>query len=166
MHTRHSGPGRPHKYGRAARAVTITLPVDVLARLTSVHADLGRAIVSLTEQRASARPRTTRAAEVASYGNHAIILVNPAKALKRMPGIQLVPLDSGRALISLDPDYSISRLELDVRDALERKGLTPSERDVLRDIGKILHGARRSQEMTATPRTIIVLERKRRRSRN
>jgi hypothetical protein len=104
-----------------------------------------------------------RPAEIASYGNHAVILVNPAHALKRLPGVQLVPFDDGRALISLDPDYSISQLELDVRDALEQRGLTLTERNVLRDIGKILYGARRSRQMTATPRTIIVLERKRRR---
>src|SRR5438128_629339 len=121
MHVPHSGPGRPPKYGRAARAVTVTLPVDVLARLSSVHADLGRAIVTVTERKANGadgrpRARAARQAEVAHYGNHAVILVSPSKALKRLAGVQLVPVDGARALISLDPTYSIPQLELDVRD--------------------------------------------------
>jgi len=165
MHKTRTGPGRPPKYGRAARAVTVTLPVDVLARLAAVHADLGRAIVSLTERGATRRVPQTRPAEVTAFGNHALILVNPQRALRRLPGVQLVPLDNGRALISLDPDYSISHLELDVRDALDRPGLSAAERELLQEIGKILHGARRARDMAARPRTIIVLERKRRRAR-
>jgi hypothetical protein len=157
------GPGRPPKYGRAARAVTITLPEDVLTSLAAVHADLGRAIVTLTERRPKGKGRRVQPAEVAAYGNQAIILVNPAKALKRLPGVKLVPLDNGRALISLDPDYSIPQLELDVRDALEHQTLVAVEREVLRSIGNILREARQSARMTATPRTIIVLERKRER---
>jgi len=165
MHKSRARPGRPPKYGRAARAVTITLPVDVLARLSAVHADLGRAIVSLTERGATRRVPRTRPAEVTAFGNHALILVNPQKALKRLPGVQLVPLDNGRALISLHPDYSIPQLELDVRDALDRPGLSAAERELLQEIGKILHGARRARDMAARPRTIIVFERKRRRAR-
>ena len=165
MHKSRTRPGRPPKYGRAARAVTITLPVDVLARLSAVHADLGRAIVSLTERGATRRVPRTRPAEVTAFGNHALILVNRQKALKRLPGVQLVPLDNGRALISLHPDYSIPQLELDVRDALDRPGLSAAERELLQEIGKILHGARRARDMAARPRTIIVFERKRRRAR-
>jgi hypothetical protein len=156
----HTGPGRPPKYGRAARAVTVTLPVDVLARLSVVHADIGRAIVALTEQRVNGQPRP-RCAELAEYGSRAVILVNPVKALKRLPGVQLVPLNNGRALISLDPHYSIPQLELDLRDAMDQPSLTATERELLREIGRILHGARRSRRVKATPRTIIVLERKR-----
>ena len=40
------GPGRPRKYGRASRAVTVTLPDDVIARLGAIDADLGQAIVA------------------------------------------------------------------------------------------------------------------------
>ncbi len=43
-------PGRPQKYGRPTRAVTVSLPEDVLAWLRAVDADLGRAIVTLAER--------------------------------------------------------------------------------------------------------------------
>src|SRR5262245_51303112 len=157
------GPGRPRKYGRAARAVTLTLPEDVLARLATVHVDLGRAVVALTERNGKGRQPAARPAEIAAYGNHAVIVVNPSKALKRLGGVQLVPLGNGRALISLDPQYSISLLELDIRDALEADALATDEGDVLRAIGKILQETRQSAAITATARTIIVLERKRQR---
>src|SRR5262245_21527077 len=155
------GPGRPRKYGRAARAVTVTLPEDVLARLAVVNADLGQAIVALTERNGKGPVPRRQPAEIAAYGNHAVIVVNPAKALKRLPGVQLVPLGNGRALISLDHEYSIARLELDVRDALESRTIAPTERAVLQNIGAILRQTRQSREFTASPRTIIVIERRR-----
>ena len=157
------GPGRPRKYGRAARAVTVTLPEDVLMRLATVHVDIGRAIVALTERNGRGRPPVARPAEIAAYGNHAVIVVNPAKALRRLPGVQLVPIGNGRALISLDQRYALSQLELDLRDALERPSLNQPERAILQAIGDILRNARRSPQLVATQRTIIVLERKRRR---
>src|SRR6185503_19394173 len=86
------GPGRPPKYGRPSRAVTVTLPEDVLDGLGAIDADVGRAIVKLTERRGRPRLRAVRPAELATYGNHAVIIVNPARALKRMAGVQLVPV--------------------------------------------------------------------------
>ena len=85
------------KYGRASRAVTVTLPEYVLARLSGIDTDLGRAIVMLAERHARPRGRIPRAAEIAPYGKHAVIIVNPVRALKRLPGVQLVPIGNGRA---------------------------------------------------------------------
>jgi len=48
------GRGRPKKYGRPARAVTVTLPEDILATLNAADTDLGRAIVKLVERRGKA----------------------------------------------------------------------------------------------------------------
>src|SRR5438128_12699991 len=84
------GPGRPPKYGRPSRVVTVTLPEDVLDGLSAIDADVGRAIVKLAERRGTPHARPVRPAELASYGNHAVIIVNPAKALKRLAGVQLV----------------------------------------------------------------------------
>src|SRR4029453_1456562 len=92
--------GRPRKYGRPSRAVTVTLPEDVIARLRRVDPDMGTAIVSLVDRPTPARPHVIRPAELASYGRHAVIVVSPVKALKRLAGVQLVPLGSGRSLIS------------------------------------------------------------------
>src|SRR5437867_6523092 len=158
-----SGPGRPMKYGRASRAVTITLPEDVLVRLSSVDTDLGRAIVKLAERHGKPRARLLRTAEVAAYGKHAVILVNPAPVLRRLPGVKLVPIGDGRALISLDQPRSIQHFELDVRDALERGGTREPERQTLEAIADILRKARLSRHVSTEERTIIVLQSKRQR---
>jgi hypothetical protein len=158
------GRGRPKKYGRAARAVTVTLPEDVLERLTSVDADLGRAIVTLAERtrhRQSTQPQPP--VEISTYGNHAIILVSPVKVFKQLPDVHLVPIGNGRALISLGGSRSIAQLELDIRDAVERRPIDAREFQALDQVLAILQQARRSREVSLQQRTIIVLEPKSRR---
>ena len=41
------GPGRPRKFGRPSRAVTLTLPDDVIATLETIDKDLSQAIVRM-----------------------------------------------------------------------------------------------------------------------
>lgn len=160
-----AGPGRPRKFGRPSRAVTVTLPDDVLGRLHAVDTDLGRAIVRIVETRAARRPAVVRAAEVSSYGNHAVIVVTPVKALRRLSGVELVPIGNGRALISLDMGQSVSQLELDIRDALAATDVSPPERAVLQDIADILRETRDKHGPVLRERVIIVLEARRRRAR-
>jgi hypothetical protein len=157
------GPGRPPKYGRPSHAVTLTLPEDVLARLRGVDGDLGRAIVMLAERTGAPRVRAVRPAEIARYGSRAVIVVTPVKALKRLAGVQLVPIGNGRALISLDRPNSIPQLELAARDAIERGDMTELERQTLVAITEILQRTRRSRGTSLEERTIIVLESKRHR---
>jgi hypothetical protein len=159
------GPGRPPKYGRPSRAVTVTLPEDVLDGLGAIDTDVGRAIVKLTERRRTLRARAARPAELAPYGNHAVIIVNPARALKRLAGVQLVPVGNGRALISLMHPHSIPQLELAVRDAIERGDMSTRERHTVEAIVEILQRARRSRGVSLEERTIIVLATKRQRRR-
>ena len=165
MKTLKHGPGRPPKYGRPSRAVTVTLPDDVLDGLGAIDADLGRAIVTLTEQRGNPRARRVGPAELATYGNHAVIIVNPANALKRLAGVQLVPVGDGRALISLEHPHSVPQLELSVLDAIEHGEMSARERQTLEAIADILRQARRSRTVILSERTIIVLESKRQRRR-
>ncbi|HKY22636.1 MAG TPA: hypothetical protein VJM31_15595 [Vicinamibacterales bacterium] len=160
------GRGRPRKYGRPSRAITVTLPEDVLARLSRVDTDLGRAIVGLVERRAVSRMPAVRPAEIASYGNHAVIVVTPVKALKRLRGVQLVPIGNGRCLIALEPPHSISQLELDIRDVLARDDMPPTERETLDSVAQILRSARVSRDTRPEERTIIVLEQTRSRRTN
>jgi len=158
------GPGRPRKFGRPSRAVTVTLPEDVLTRLGVLDADLGRAIVTLVERRARRR-RAVKAAEITSYGRHAVMIVTPVNALKRIAGVQLVPIGNGRALISLARAHSIPEFELGLGDALARGDVNQSERQTLRAIVDILRQTRRSSRVTLEERTIIVFETKRQRRR-
>jgi hypothetical protein len=159
-----SGRGRPKKFGRPARSITLTLPDDVIERLGSMNADVARAIVSLVE-RAPGKPRRTRPpAEVASYGNRSVILVTPVRALTRLPGVQLVPVSDARALIALDHPHGIPQLELDLRDVVEKGSVTPRERAVLEAVADILKHARANHRLTVAERSIIVFEGGRRRN--
>ncbi|MCC7007336.1 MAG: hypothetical protein IT184_00820 [Acidobacteria bacterium] len=156
-------PGRPKKFGRPARAITIRLPEDVLQNLASIDADLARAIVHVAE-RAPRRARTRRAsgpAELTAYGRHAVIVVTPVRALKRLPGVELVPIGNGRALISLKQPCNVPQLELSIRDALE-KGVPPGERQALEAVAGILRDTRVSRAVHVEERTIIVLRATRR----
>ena len=159
------GPGRPPKYGRPSRVVTLTLPEDVIASLGAFDADLGRAIVGLAESK-SANVTPARPVEINSYGRHAVIVVTAVKTLKRLHGVQLVPIGGGRSLISLDPPPSIPRFEVEVRDVLERDDVKGDERQALEAIADVLRQARRSGGAKLQERTIIVLESKRRRHSN
>jgi len=157
------GPGRPPKFGRPARAVTLTLPEDVLERLGADHADLGQAIVNLVEKEPRARGRAASPAELSNYGKHAVIIVTPVRALRRLRGVELVPLGNGRALISLRASHSISELELELRDALDQAS-SPPERRTLEQLAAILRAARHSSGVKLEERRIIVIESKRKRA--
>lgn len=162
------GPGRPRKYGRPSRAVTMTLPEDVLTRLGSLDADLGRAIVTLVERNGAARVKAVAVepAEIAHYGSRGVIIVTPVRALKRIAGVQLVPTGSGRALIALDHPHSIPQLELGVRDALDQGDVSERERQTLKALADILRQTRSSRVISLEERTIIVLESRRQRRRS
>lgn len=163
MRTPHrAGPGRPHKYGRPSRAVTLSLPEDVIDRLATIGGnDLGRGIVALAERHAPS-PAARGPAEIESYGKRAVIVVTPVRALRRLSGVQLVPIGGGRALISLDHPHLLPELELNIRDAIERSA-AGAERKALEAIAAILRRAREAHSITLEERTIIVLQSKRRR---
>ena len=149
--------GRPPKYGRPSRAITVTLPEDVLARLAHVHPDVGSAIVNLVERKLPTRVKKIRPAELTRYGRHAVILVTPTAALRKLKGVHLVPVAAGRALISLSPTISIPALELQVRDALDALSSGNRDREVLEQLAAILRRGRAAGELSSEPRTIIVL---------
>jgi hypothetical protein len=155
----HAAPrrGRPLKFGRPAQAVTITLPDDVVAGLRSIDLDLSRAIVRLAESPESKLVKHP-AVELTRYGHSAVIVLQANPILERMPGVQLVPLPDGRALISLDKDSGVAEFEVSVRDALAAGVTTPAERAALETLGQILRDARLSHRVTIRQRNIIVLE--------
>lgn len=153
--------GRPKKYGRPARAVTVTLPEDILGQLTTINADIGTAIVRVIERRMLSSVPRVAPAEISRYGKHAVIVVTPVRALRRLKGVQLVPIGGGRALISLDPTHGVSGLELQLRDALESRETKGQEREVLALIAEILRRARDARGHTLETRSIIILAAKR-----
>lgn len=148
--------GRPRKFGRAARSVALTLPLDVIATLERHDSDLARAIVQLAARNGPARA-AAREADLSRYGRRAVIVVNPSLTLRKIPGVELVPLPSGRALISLDRTLTPEAFELRLRDALDA-GVPDADRAGMREVVQVLTDARRSGGVRLQVRTILVLE--------
>src|SRR6185369_7933279 len=108
----------------------------------SIDEDLGRAIVRLAQPAVGAARH--KPAELATFGRHSVIVVNPSRTLERRTGIELLHLPDGRALISLDQTGTVPALELLIKDALEDRDLPRADRGIFEAIGGILKTARRS----------------------
>jgi hypothetical protein len=147
--------GRPRKFSRPARAITLTLPEDTIATLKGIDRDLGRAIVRVVQPLEKDPPRLS--AELATFGNRAVILVTPSRALTERTGAHLVPLADGRALIAFDDRMSVPQFELRLLDALADPTLAPDERKTFSAVAEILRTTRRSDRAEVRQHNIIVL---------
>ena len=130
--------GRPRKFSRPARAITLTLPEDTIATLRGIDRDLGRAIVRVVAPLEKEPPRLS--AELATFGNRAVILVTPS-----------------RALITFDDQTSMFQFELRLLDALADETLPPEERATFDAVAEILRTTRRNDRSQVQQRNIIVL---------
>jgi len=148
--------GRPRKFHTPSRAVTLTLPEDVLASLSGVDPDLSRAVVRVAQPEMAGRPHPP--AELVAFGRRGVIVVNPTRTLEEQTGVLLIPLSDGRALISFDETMTVARLELRIEDALEDRRLSAEDRKIFAAIREILKAARRSGDVMLQQRNIIVLE--------
>ncbi len=147
--------GRPRKFSRPARAITLTLPEDTIATLKAIDRDLGRAIVRVVQPLEKEPPRAS--AELATFGSRAVILVTPSRTLTERTGAELVPLADGRALIAFDDRMSVPQFELRLLDALADPTLPAADRDTFRAVAEILGTTRRSGRSEVRQRNIIVL---------
>jgi hypothetical protein len=148
--------GRPRKFTLPSRPVTLTLPERVIDALSAVDADLSRAVVRLAQPELAKRPHPP--AELATFGGRSVIVVNPTRTLERQPGVALVHLPDGRALISFDQSTTIAGLALMMADVLEGDDLAKEDREVFEAIAGILRTARRSETTRLLQRNIIVVE--------
>jgi hypothetical protein len=156
--------GRPRKFNTPSRAVTLTLPEQVLGTLSALDQDVSRAIVRLTHREASRRPHAP--AELVRFGRRAVIVVSPTRTLEERTGVFLVPIPDGRALMSFDDSISVATLELKVRDALDDRKLSSEDRRIFQSVHEVLKTARTGGDVVLNERKIIVLESRPRRSRN
>jgi hypothetical protein len=148
--------GRPRKFSRPSRGVTLTLPEDVIAALQGIDADLSVAVVRLAERVA---PETQYArAELVHYGGRSVIIVPRSQVLKERTGVELVPLTDGRALMAFDNRLSIPQLELHIGDALADPIIQGPDRAMFEALADILKNARRSERVELRQRNIIVLQ--------
>ena len=148
--------GRPRKFRAPSRAVTLTLPDEVLAALGAIDRDLGRAIVRAAQPEMAKREHPP--AELAAFGRRAVIVVNPTRTLEEHTGVLLIPLPDGRALISFDQSMTVDSLELRIEDALEEGRLPKEDLRIFEAIRDLLRSARRAGDVRLYERQIIVLE--------
>ena len=146
--------GRPRKFARPSRTITVTLPDDVCDALTALDPDISRAIVRIAMARRS--HASSGEVEVATFGNRAVIVVSPTRALSGMKGVELVPLADGRALIAIDDQMTEQQFELAVRDALDDGALARADRALLERLAAVLREARGAGRLVL--RRIIVLQ--------
>jgi len=151
--------GRPRKFVAPSRPVTLTLPEHVIDAIAAIDADLSRAIVRLAQSALAGQAHAP--AELATFGRHSVIVVNPSRTLEKRTGIELVHLPDGRALISFAQSTTIADLELLIEDALDDRTLPRDDRAIFDGIGAILKSARRSEKVVLLQRNIIVLETRR-----
>ena len=151
--------GRPPKFGRPAQLVTLTLPDDVVAWLSTVDPDLGWAIVKVYER--MTKGRSKRPSDIADLvqlpGDRALILVQP-EPFRHLKGVSIIPLSDGRGFLALESGRGVSDLELAVIDRLESPALGAAEREALSHLRELLKQWRKDG-VRFESRSIIVAER-------
>jgi hypothetical protein len=152
--------GRPLKFGRPSRTVTLTLPDDAVEWLQSLHEDPAWAIVGLFERaRRPARTSLHAVAELVQLpGRRGLILVRP-ELLRHVRGAAVVPLSDGRAFIALSGAGGAADLEVAILDRLESADVTAAERSQLTEFRTQLR-AWRHEGLKFHPRSILVAERR------
>jgi hypothetical protein len=150
--------GRPRKFVGPSRAVTVTLPDDVIAALQSVNPDLSLAVATVVPASA---PEPSPIAELVTGDGRSVIVIPPNRMLQERAGVELVPLPDGRALIAFDETLSASHIELRLADAVADPSLSGEDRAVFEEVAAILRRARRDSESDLEQRNILVLRRTR-----
>jgi hypothetical protein len=161
--------GRPRKFDRPSQFVALTLPDEVVRGLGKINPDLGWAIVTLFEKGSASRALDTGSTDdvalVRIADRRSLIVVNRA-IVKRLPGINIVPLDSERAFLALDPERGMSDLELAVIDRIQDPSSGAQERKALTQLWTQLRTWRHDAGLRFHSRSIIVVERTNRRKRS
>jgi hypothetical protein len=150
--------GRPLKFGRPTRLLTVSLPADVLDWLKQLDPDPAWAIVSLFErtQRRSANEPLRSADLVQLPGKRALILVRP-DAFAGLDGVSVIPLSDGRGFLALDTGRGLADLEVAVVDRLEKGSVPASQRAALAEVRQLLRDWRQ-QGLRFESRSILVVE--------
>lgn len=152
--------GRPLKFGRPTRPLSISLPDDVIEWLESLDPDPAWAIVGLFEKarsrHASTGPRVP-AELVQLPGKRALILVTP-DVFDGLSGVSVIRLSDGRGFLALQPGKGYADLELAVVDMIDAVNVSPERRKALVEIRKQLREWRQSG-LVFEARSILVVER-------
>jgi hypothetical protein len=133
----------------------LTLPEDVIATLRSIDSDLSVAVVRAMQPMAQNGPKPP--AELATYGDRAVIVVPRSRELRDRTGVELVPMSDGRALLAFDDRLSVAQFELRLLDALDDPNLNGEHRAIFESVAEIIGDARRDDGVEMRQRQILEL---------
>jgi hypothetical protein len=151
--------GRPPKFGRPGHVVSVTLPDDTLQALNRVDPDTGWAIVKLLQREPrSAKSERDLDVELAHIGTRRSLIVVSRAIFRSLPGVNLIPLDSARAFLALEPGTGLSDLELAVIDRLSDGSVAEREHRALVALRTQLAAWRHDRHLRFHHRSIIVVE--------
>jgi hypothetical protein len=141
--------GRPPKFTGPRRPVTVTLPENTLARLTTVDPDRARAIVRVTDAAMPLDAKPDKQVElVAVMPGLAIIIVGPSQLLQKIEWLRLVEVAPMRFLLTIPLGTSIDSLELAIIDLLEdAKPYNNWEHSLLSQLRDLIRRVRRRGEL-------------------
>lgn len=152
--------GRPLKFGRPTRPLSISLPEDVIAWLESLDPDPAWAIVSLfdrSRQRTATHSQELPAELVQLPGKRALIIVSP-DVFDGLDGVSVIRLSDGRGFLALQAGKGYADLELAVADQIDAPGVSPQRRQELGNIRRQLREWRLSG-LRFESRSILVVDR-------
>lgn len=152
--------GRPLKFGRPTRPLSVSLPDDVIEWLDSIDPDPAWAIVSLFEkarQRTSLHDGRVPAELVQLPGKRALIIVTP-DLFDGLQGVSVIRLSDGRGFLALEAGKGYADLEVAVADRIDAPGVTPERRKALSAIRQQLREWRLSG-LKFESRSILVVDR-------
>lgn len=152
--------GRPLKFGRPTRPLSLSLPEDVIAWLETLDPDPAWAIVSLFDRsrlRSAAQGPLTPAELVQLPGKRALIIVSP-DLFDGLDGVSVIRLSDGRGFLALQAGKGYADLELAVADQIDAPGVTPQRRQELSSIRRQLREWRLSG-LRFEARSILVVDR-------
>jgi len=119
-HVRKWAGGRPRKFTKPSKVVTMTLPEETLEELTLIDQDRGQAIVKLTKDALQRNGAATPAVEIVHVSQRTgCIVISACNALRTIPFLHLVEISPGRFMLALDPGNDFKALELAVRDTID-----------------------------------------------
>ena len=158
----HTKRGRPSKFGRPSQVAALTLPDEVVRGLRKINPDLAWAIVTLFEKSPKGGPQANGSrtnAELVKIADRRSLIVIDRAAVRKLPGINIIPLDSSHAFLALDTGRGLADLELAVLDRLDGEDVPTRERKALSELRDQLSSWRRDRTLKFHSRSIIVVER-------
>ena len=153
--------GRPLKFGRSSVRVSLTLPGDTVDALRALDADLGRAIVGLsdgTRPGAAAAQGPPKVVELMRTGRREALIVIDPTVLPTLPRCSYMRIGSNRAFIALEAGAGLADLELSVIDRIADAAVSREQARALRTIRAALRRWRQDRDVTVSVRSIVVLE--------